>query len=330
MGRSKLHKWLPALFFFLFFVEQSVQKWSMQQQIKPLLPPCLQKESWCTWGCLSTSRVLKECITTLMLWQNKEAHQGHCHTASAGCSSPPQLSGALVHREQLMEDCTTSPRELLPLCLNQENPHQTVYFSGVMWPGAKCHMSPIFIVIKVEGSRHGFLQVPDAQKALGNLRKWKWSQKGELSGVFCPQLTNSALLSLGQGGLGSASPQRQRFKHCEEGTDFFFHLNWNNTYLLRDICEGYSPRVAPSTPQIGWISVRLVAKQCQKQESGIKICSHRSMNLNNEEESLNLYNLLHLGLPDLTNQNMKHMKRNSYNGISFAQLQSWKKLHMEI
>lgn len=113
-------------------------------------------------------------------------------------------------------------------------------------------------------------------KALGNIRKLKWSQKGELSVVFCPHFTYSAFLSLGQRGLGSASPQRQRFKCWEEGIDFFFHVNWKKTYLLKDFCEGNGISMAPSTLQIRWIPVRLVVKQYQKQESGIKICSHCS------------------------------------------------------
>lgn len=54
------------------------------------------------------------------------------------------------------------------------------------------------------------------------------------------------------------------------------------------------------------------------------------MDLNNQEESINLYNLLHVEPANLTNQKMKQMKWNLYNGISFAYLLSWKMFHMEI
>lgn len=153
-----------------FFVEQSVRKSSSRQQIKHLLPPCLQNERWHTLLHLGlpqheqsregvhhdinslaeqgrTSRALSHCfrrtfIAPTTVWTpcaQRAADEG-LHSQSSGACS-----------------CYVSPKK-------KKKPHQTGYFSGMTWPGAKCYMSSVFIVIKAEGSRHGFLQVFDVQR----------------------------------------------------------------------------------------------------------------------------------------------------------------------
>lgn len=52
---------------------------------------------------------------TLILWQNKELHQGQYHTVSEGRSSHTQLSGPLAHTEQLLKYCTAIPLKLAPI-----------------------------------------------------------------------------------------------------------------------------------------------------------------------------------------------------------------------
>lgn len=107
---------------------------------------------------------------TLILWRNKELHQGQCHTVSEGRSSHTQLSGPLVHAEQLLKDCAAIPLKLAPIMslsppshIKRKSPSKMDNFSGITQPGDKCHMFSVFIVrIKAEGSRHGFLQVPEA------------------------------------------------------------------------------------------------------------------------------------------------------------------------
>jgi len=67
-----------------------------------------------TGGYCSVSRDEKEHIMTLIPWQNKELHQGQCHTVSEGRSAHTQLSGSLVHTQQLLKDCTDIPAKLAP------------------------------------------------------------------------------------------------------------------------------------------------------------------------------------------------------------------------
>lgn len=119
MGSSKLHKWLPDLFFFIFCRAE-----------------CAEMEQAAANQTFSASLPAKGELAHLGLPQHQQSAEGVHHDIDA-LAEQGGTSRALPHcfsrmfitptavwspcaQGAAVEDCTASPRELLPLCLTQE------------------------------------------------------------------------------------------------------------------------------------------------------------------------------------------------------------------